>query len=312
MNAPLRLGLLGCNIASSQSPRLHGVGLAALGLVGQYQLFEASDVAAAQAVIARLRGGALSGLNVTTPYKALAAACADVVVDPSARHSANTLWMRKGQLFAGSSDGPGILLMLRAAGVKVAGARVGLVGAGGAAVAVAGALVGAGATLRWVLARNQTAARDLLQSLDSTAAIVRRAASGALALPWAAHAVPDVDLCIHATRLGHGAGEDGVFSPEHAAAFDALGEALWRLPACHVDLVVNRGAWTPWQRRALAHGVTASSSGGPGVLAQSGTAMLVAQAAISLGWWTGQSPPLRAMAAALSVPWLVGDGLGEA
>lgn len=290
-DATLRLGLLGHGVAHSLSPTLHRAGLDALGLPGTYGLHEAASEAEARAIVASLRAGALSGLNVTTPFKGLAASLADDVADEVARRSANTLWMSGGRLQAGSSDGPGLLLALAAVGVQVRGLRVGVLGAGGVAAAVSASFVDAGADLVWVMAR------------DPKACAAVAAGSGARPLAWGNATLPAVDLCIQATRIGHGAADATSLSTSERAAVLALGDAIWRLDALWVDLVVARGGLTPLQRLGVDAGLPERWDLGRGVLPQSGAAMLAAQAAISLGWWTGRAPPLPSMAAAIGVDW---------
>jgi len=287
-----RLGLVGRGIAHSLSPTLHGAGLAALGLPGSYGLFEAADEAEARARIASLRLGEVAGLNVTSPYKALAASLVDEALDEVAARSANTLWIRDGRLVGGSSDGPGLLLALRAAGVDVRRCRVGVLGAGGVAAAVTASFAAMGARVAWVVARDVIAAGRVASGC------------GARPVPWGTTDLEPVDLCVHATRIGHGARDDRDLSAPEREALDALGDAIWQQDALLVDLVVARDERTPVQRRALDAGLPPRCGAGRGVLLQSGAAMLAAQAAISLGWWTGCAPPLAAMAQAIGVPWI--------
>ena len=288
---PVRLGLVGTGIGHSLSPTLHVAGLHALGIAGSYERFEAAGPREALAVIDRLRRGELAGLNVTTPFKGLAASELDVPADDVASQSANTLWMRDGRLCGGSSDGPGLLLALAAVGIQVRGLRVGLLGAGGVASAVTASFVAAGAQIVWVVARDPVA----------RARVAHRC--GAAARAWDDSELPAVDLCIQATRIGHGAVDDRALADLERAAIETIGPALWQLDALFVDLVVARHGDTPWQRSALNAGLPRRQGPGRGVLSQSGAAMLAAQAAISLGWWTNAEPQLRPMATAIGVDW---------
>lgn len=267
----LRLGLLGTGIAHSLSPRLHRAGLAALELEGDYRLYDAPDTDAARAVIDRVRSGEIDGLNVTTPFKRLARACCDRALGPA---PVNTLWRDgSGVLVGASSDGPGFCAALRARGVTIAGARVAIVGTGGAAEAVALGLRDAGALVVGVVGRNAPVCAALAGAL------------GAHALGWSEPLPAAVDLLVHATRIGHGGHAD-------TSPLAALDPSCWTDTTAVVDLVYAADGATPVERYAEALGAR--------VLGGIGAEMLAAQAAISLGWWTGREPPFQAMRAARS------------
>lgn len=267
---PLRLGLVGQGIGHSLSPRLHRAGLEALGLAGAYALFEAPAEADLVRVLGELRDGTLDGVNVTTPYKRAAAQRCDAA--PTDGAPVNTLWRDgQGRLVGRSSDGPGLCLALLSRGVEVAGRSVVILGTGGAAESVGIGLRAAGAEVVAVVGRRSSAAELVAGRL------------GARALGWDAPPQVAVDLLVHATRIGHGGRADD-------AGLARLHPAWWAGARALVDLVYATEA-TAFERFGASRGAN--------VLVGIGREMLVAQAAISLGWWTGRPPPFDAMRAAL-------------
>ena len=94
------------------------------------------------------------GANITNPYKLEALALADQA-SPAARAigAANTLVRQGGRWVAHNTDAPGFLAAAKKAGARVKGARVLVLGAGGAARAVVWACASAGAAEVAVLAR---------------------------------------------------------------------------------------------------------------------------------------------------------------
>jgi shikimate dehydrogenase len=120
-----RVALLGHPVAHSLSPRMQNAAFASLGLDWQY---EARDVEDVRAAIRDLRQEGFAGANVTIPHKQAAAAACDEADGPSV----NTLLFRDGRVLGFNTDKE-IL-----AGVFARRACV--IGAGGAALALAPAL----------------------------------------------------------------------------------------------------------------------------------------------------------------------------
>lgn len=147
------LGIVGRPVTHSLSPVIHNAWIEAAGLDAAYLPFAPPDDAGFQTLVAAGRAGMVRALNVTAPFKALAFAGADEVSDAARlTRSANILLFEKGRIHADSSDGAGLLsaLQTQAPDLVLNGARVVLLGAGGAARAGAGALVQAGAQVRIV------------------------------------------------------------------------------------------------------------------------------------------------------------------
>src|SRR5690606_32127342 len=105
-------------------------------------------------------GGA--GLNVTVPFKQQAHDMADDLGSRArAAGAVNTLWMEGGRLHGCNTDGVGLVEDLARLGVQLAGARVLMVGAGGAARGVLQPLMQAGCALLRIVNRNAARAQEL-------------------------------------------------------------------------------------------------------------------------------------------------------
>jgi shikimate dehydrogenase len=162
----IRAAVLGADVSRSRSPAIHRAAFRALGLRGTYQAISV-DAANFPTLVADLRSRGFRYLSVTIPHKRAAAALADAR-GPEVRASgaANMLLFesaaggRPARVRAENTDGAGLLAALTDLGVAVRGARVVMVGAGGAAAGALEALTRAGATVT-VLARRPAAARSL-------------------------------------------------------------------------------------------------------------------------------------------------------
>jgi shikimate dehydrogenase len=163
----IRAGVVGWPIGHSLSPKIHGAWIAAAGLDAIYEAHSAEGEAAFDTLIALGRAGTLRGLNVTAPWKLRALAAADGASSTAARAgSANLLTFQGGRVHADSTDGAGVLEALaeQAPDLNLKGARVVLLGAGGASRAAAAALIDAGATVG-VVNRSADRVRELAAAL---------------------------------------------------------------------------------------------------------------------------------------------------
>lgn len=266
-------GLLGFPLGHTLSPLIHGAALRALGLPGAYVALPVEPARLAEA-IAGVRAFRFPGLNVTIPYKVAVIPLLDGLTDRArAIGAVNTLYWDGDRLMGDNTDLEGFKASLPP-GVP-AGREALVLGAGGAARAVAIALREAGATAIHVVARREAAAEALrTELLAGLPGEVTETADVAGVAGLAARC----GLVVNATPLGtHGDGQ-----PLPARALAALPADAWVL-----DLVY-RPAETPLMRAARARGLQADN----------GIEMLVRQAAAAFGRWTGQAAPVDAMRAA--------------
>lgn len=193
-------------------------------------------------VVAGLKATAnLDGLLVTVPHKLAMCAHADELSDTAAvLGSTNALRREAGnRWFADNFDGVGFVRGLAAKDHQVAGRAVALFGAGGAGLAVAAALLAAGAARIDVTDPNPERLDDLLTRLKSRWPDRVTAASGPPA--------PDTAIAVNATPLG--------LSPEDPLPFDPAHLP----PATLVADIIMRPAETRLLRTATALGLPTHS-----------------------------------------------------
>jgi shikimate dehydrogenase len=140
-----RACVIGWPISHSRSPLIHNYWLKQYGIEGEYTRIpvEPSNLAN---FISTLEDQGLEGCNVTIPHKEAAFGLI-IPADEATRRLgvANTIFRRDGKTYGTSTDGEGYLASLRAASPFDPGCGPAMMlGAGGAATAVAGALLDAG------------------------------------------------------------------------------------------------------------------------------------------------------------------------
>ncbi len=163
----LRAALIGHPVGHSVSPALHRAAGAACGIAVEYDLVDVPPGAVAAAV-SRLRARGLNGINITAPHKAEALASADrLTATARAIGVVNTLVFGPDGVVGDNTDGPGFRAALEAGRRDPAKRSAILLGAGGAARAVAWALLAAGFQRVDVLNRTAQRAADLCVALDN-------------------------------------------------------------------------------------------------------------------------------------------------
>ncbi len=189
----IRAGVLGYPARHSLSPALHGAWLEAAGIDGSYEAVEVAPEEFAREVRARFDDG-WAGFNVTMPHKRAAFEFAgERTATAQALGVSNLIFMRGGKIVADNRDGEGFLygLARQAPQLTLDGATALLLGAGGAAQAVAHALAGAGARVR-IANRSPEPARELAKAVKGEA----------FASPPPPQAWADVALIVNATSMG--------------------------------------------------------------------------------------------------------------
>lgn len=278
-------------VRHSASPAFQNAGLAALGLDWRYLAFEVHPDHLAEA-IAGARRMKYIGLNLTVPHKLLAVNLVDAL-DDSARTwgAVNTIRFeaRDGQgqwqplrAFAGdipeeirahgfNTDAEAISRSLREdLGVEPRGARILLLGAGGAGKTAALKLADDGAKELYLVNRTASkaaeAAEQIRQRYPATRVVV---------------GYPDapVDFLVNATSLG--------LKPVDTLPLDTAQFPFAKAGAVY-DMIY-RPAETPLLRAAKAAGCRTAN----------GLGMLLYQGVKALEIWTGQAAPVAVMRAAL-------------
>ena len=181
--------MCGKPIAHSLSPVIHNAGFAAAGLAGwTYEAFECAESELA-ALIDGL-GPEWAGLSLTMPLKEEALRLATTAT-PVARATgaANTLVRRPdGTWHADNTDVPGMIRVLRAAGLR-AGPSVTVLGGGGTARAALAAAASLGATTVTVVTRRPEVCAELAPAAEALGIAIDSCGWGAAPSAFQADAV---------------------------------------------------------------------------------------------------------------------------
>ncbi|HRR55848.1 MAG TPA: shikimate dehydrogenase [Acidobacteriota bacterium] len=265
--------VIGDPVEHSLSPQLHNAAFRASAVDLVYVAFRVrpNDLAAA---IAGVRALGLRGLSVTIPHKVAILPLLDKV-DPSATHigSVNTVVNRGGELAGYSTDGPGALRALRAAGVAAEGKKILLLGSGGAARAVAFALAALTPQPELVvLGIEADEVERLVGDLRERTGV--QVSGKRLEPDILREAVTGSDILIHATPVG--------MAPR-------IRESVVPVELLQPGQVVFDLVYVPFETELLRAAKAA------GAIAVPGLGMFVHQAAIQFELWTGQPAPLQVM-----------------
>jgi shikimate dehydrogenase len=265
-------------LASLLGRSMHEAGYRALGLPYTYVPFEVRDLRGA---IAGMRGLGIRGFGVSHPFKQEVMPLLDALDPVAARIGAvNTIVNDDGRLVGHNTDWIGAVRALEDVR-PVAGASVLLLGAGGAARAIAFGLAQKGA--RTTIANRDTAKADRLAS---------EVGGSTRSAPFAERErAADYDVVINATSLGQK--DVGLASPVPSRALQARQSA--RQSAGHIGQIVQIVmdiVYKPVATELLAEARQA------GAITVHGGRMLLYQAAAQFEVYTGEKAPLEAMEAA--------------
>ncbi len=265
--------LFGHPVTHSFSPAMHNAAFSAIRIDLAYGALDLPPEGTGTAV-ELLRSESVIGANVTVPYKEAVLPHLDEI-DAEAKwlRSVNTLYKRGKKVVGTSTDGAGFVRSLGRDVRALQGAAGLLIGAGGAARAVAGALRKTG--LRQLLVSDL--AEDRVKSLVR---LLRKAGSRMEAVgvsrQEAEGSLSRLALVVQATPLGLHPGDPSPLQLTSA-----------RPGTLAVDLIYHRK--TPFLRQAAARGLKP----------RDGLGMLLHQGALSFELWTGRKAPIPVMEAAL-------------
>ncbi|MGE5180237.1 MAG: shikimate dehydrogenase family protein [Bacteroidota bacterium] len=266
--------VIGHPVAHSLSPRMQNAAFRAAGKNAAYVALDVPRPRLAEA-LAGLHAAGFRGLNVTLPHKEEALRLSHSAT-PAARAAgaANTLRRGRDGWEAEATDGGGFLAWMEELGLRAEGARVLLLGAGGAARAIAAALAAGGAASIRIVNRHEERATAVAEAAAAVAAGATRVDTGS----WE-RADPEAkfDFLVRALSVE-------AVSAEERRWWDAVAPG-----SCVLDL--NYGA------RARA---AREEAGRAGLRFEDGLALLVEQGALSYEFWTGERAPRAAMQEALS------------
>ena len=276
------VGLLGGDVRYSLSLRLHNEAFTSLGLDWVYLPLpvQAGDETRLVDAIRGMRAMGFVGANVTMPFKESVIPHLDEITPSAARIGAvNTIRIdASGRLIGGNTDAIGFISDLSANEITLPGRPVVILGAGGAARAVAFGLAERGCGPMIIANRTSQRADRLCEDLARYFP-----AQKVTVTPWPMRAdtIDPGALIINCTPVGM----HNVRTPTGAAS-------PWPVRFTPDQVVVDL-VYAPLVTPMLA------AARADGARALTGLGMLVQQAALSFAWWTDEAPPVREMRAAL-------------
>lgn len=263
------IGLIGNPVEHTLSPLIHSAFADSLGLAFVYLPFNV-EIQNLGAALSGMKALGFAGTNVTIPYKSEVLKYIDRV-DPcaAALNAVNTVSISESGFSGYNTDGEGFIKSLKSEGVDIGGKTAVIIGAGGAARAVASALLCEGAKSVIIAARNWEKAKELCSVLRGGAS------AGAL------DDIASGDIIVNATPLGMNPNPGGTPVKD----INAL-----KAGAVVVDLVYN-----PRQTRLMREAEER------GIKTVSGIGMLIYQAALSFEKFTGRLPDDKTINSLLGV-----------
>jgi len=272
--------VLGYPVAHSASPVMQQAALAVAGINAVYLPWAVPPDRLAGAVQGLRAMENLLGANVTVPHKeAIVPLLDSLMPEAEAVGAVNTVIPREGRLLGDNTDGAGFLAALRQElECEVRGLTVAILGAGGAARAVATALAQAGASTLILLNRTVDRATRLAELVASRHPACRVTVQ-LLRQERKITDIADVRLLVNTTSVGLYASDPPLFDYASLSA-----------PILVCDLIYNPPE-TPLLQAARSRGCRASN----------GFAMLVHQGALAFERWTGTPAPIQAMREALRI-----------
>ncbi len=259
-------GIFGDPIEHSLSPAMQNAALKAMGEDACYHAFHVGGERLKDALIGAQAMG-FAGLNLTIPLKERALMVGVLEPDPLARAigAVNTVCFSERGILGYNTDGWGASLALQESGISVRRRPVLIIGAGGAARAIAYTLKQDGADII-IANRSARRAEDLAAEIGGAGYDIchlKRLATGS-------------EIIINCTSVGMREGDPRLLEPD-----------IFRQGQVVFDIVYNRETELLQDARRA------------GAIALDGVMMLVYQGAKALHIWTGKRAPVEVMETAV-------------
>ncbi|SJM71813.1 shikimate dehydrogenase [Psychrobacter piechaudii] len=263
--------VIGNPIAHSKSPEIHQRFAEQAQLQIRYnRQYCPDDAASFIAVVEAFFNGGGVGANVTVPFKQVAyqlcAGRGQLSAHAKVAGAVNTLMLKEGQIYGDNTDGQGLVNHLLSLGWPLKGAKVAILGAGGASRGVALPLIEAGIKQLTIANRTVEKAQALIEQLCAASPVIDAINPDYCGLE---QLEGDFDLIINATSIG--------LSGEMLPLKENLN--------CDYAYDMMYGRELPFLTHFSDKGAEVSS----------GYGMLIGQAALSFKLWTGASVDLNAL-----------------
>lgn len=270
------VGLIGNPVKHSLSPSMHNRGFEVCGLNMYYVAFEV-DPLCLEAALKGMAALSFAGFNITLPFKEVVLPFLDSVhVEAEMIGAVNTVVIKGGQFHGYNTDGIGFLNSLQEKGINAAGKNILLIGAGGAARAVAVSLALQGAESIIIANRTVSRARELCNKVSSIGVNCRAVSTENINEEVN---LKTINFVVNATPVGMYCSDDDIIFP------------VSELPPGSAVCDLVYGQKTRLLQEAANFGHTAVD----------GSGMLLYQGTEAFRLLTGHEPPVQAMRQALDV-----------
>ena len=264
-------GIIGDPVEHSLSPVIHNAAFKELGLKIVYVAFTVKTDKLKDA-ISGARSLGLLGLNVTMPYKSAVIAYLDET-DSAAKAigAVNTVLNERGKLFGYNTDGKGAMIALQENGVDPEEKRMLLLGAGGAAKAIAFQAAQEAEELV-IVNRTPQKAKQLAELINKQ--FGTKVKSTTLSAEVLKEELETTDILVNATSVGMNPDVDATPVPAELLHSDL----------CVMDIVYN-----PLETKLM------KDAKSVGARVVSGLEMLLYQGAVAFEIWTNCPAPVDVM-----------------
>jgi len=261
-------GVFGDPVEHSLSPVMHNAAISALGMKARYHAFRVSREGLGDALLGACAMG-FGGVNLTIPLKERALELGFLEPDALSRGigAVNTVDFKDG-IRGFNTDGVGALRALEDACGSIRGKRVVLLGAGGAARAIAFQFASVGARVL-IVNRTEERGRRLAESVSSVGGAVEAFGFASLG-----ELLDSAHVLVNATSVG---------------MYPLVNRTIVTGDMLHPGLVVFDIVYNPLKTRLLLEAEAA------GARIVTGEMMLVYQGAEAFRIWTGVMPPVDVM-----------------
>jgi len=223
-----------------------------------------------------MRAVGMKGVNITMPHKVTVLPYLDELSEAASIIGAvNTITMKDGRLFGENTDGKGFVTSVKNAGYDITGEKITILGAGGAARAIAVECALEGAASITIINRSAIRGKELTDLINDKT----RTTAAFLSWPSRVKIPANTDILINATSIG--------LMPDSDMQPDIDFSSI--RPGILVCDVVFNPADTKFLKSARAAGAKTLS----------GLGMLVQQGALNFTLWTGEEAPIDVMYEAL-------------
>ena len=267
--------VIGNPIKHSLSPVMHNIAFKSLGINSVYLAFKVAPRNLEGAIIG-MRSLGILGFNVTVPHKVSVMQYLDNLDKQAIKIGAvNTVLNNDGVLTGYNTDGLGAIAALKKENVTLEGKNVVLLGAGGAAKALASSISPFSANFT-ILNRNQSRAKHLASVLNENLGCDvnwKKLTDANISL-----VLKDADILINATSVG---------------MYPDIDSTLVKRDQISRGMIVFDLVYNPLNTCLLREAQAAHAR------VIGGLKMLVYQGVLAFELWTGRTPPVDKMVAAV-------------